>query len=57
MNIIRRWILGKLTVNELVEYFHSIGIEIDMTFKRKQQPRYYAKNSKLYKIKHDKPKA
>lgn len=51
MKFIKRWILGKLTVDELVEYFYSMGIGLDLTFQKKQQSRYYAKNSRIYKIK------
>ena len=49
MKRLRKWLMGKLTVNDLVEYFHSIGLGFDLTFKKKQQPVYYAKNSRLYK--------
>ena len=51
MNKIKKWVLGTLTINDLVEYFHSMGIGIDIKFNKKQQPRYYAKNSRLYKTK------
>ena len=51
MNRIKKYILGTLTVSDLVKYFHSIGVGFNFTFEKKQQPRYYAKNSRLYKIK------
>ena len=50
MNIIRKWVLGKMTVDELVTYFAEIGISLDITFGRKKKLRYYAKNSRLYRI-------
>ena len=50
MNKIKKWVKGTLTVNDLVEYFYSIKIGIDMSFKKKQQPKYYAKNSRIYKV-------
>lgn len=49
MKIWKNWLMGKLTVSDLVEYFHSIGIGFDLTFKKKQHPRYYVKNNRLYK--------
>ncbi len=51
MKWLRRYILLKLTIDELVEYFNSIGVNLDFTFGRKQKPKYYAKNSRLYKRK------
>jgi len=51
MKTLRRWLMEKLTVNDLVEYFHSIGLGIDIKFNKKELPRYYAKNSRMYKIK------
>lgn len=51
MKIWKRWIFGKLTVDDLVEYFHSIGISLDLSFGKKQYSKYYARNSRLYKIK------
>ena len=51
MNRIKRWVMGTLTVDDLVIYFHEIGIGLDFTFQKKRQIKYYAKNSKLYKVK------
>lgn len=45
----KNWLMGKLTVNDLVEYFYSIGIELDLTFQKKRAPIYCARNSRLYK--------
>lgn len=50
MNILRKWVLGKMTVDELVTYFAEIDISLDFTFEKKRQPRYYAHNGKLYRI-------
>lgn len=50
MKCLRRYLMRKLTIDDLVEYFHSIGVGFDLTFKKKQQPKYYAKNSRIYKI-------
>ena len=50
MNRIKRWVLGTLTVDELVEYFHEMGITLDFGLKKKRHPRYYAKNSRLYRV-------
>lgn len=49
MNI-RKWVLGKMTVNGLVTYFAEIGISSDLTFEKKKRSWYYAKNSRLYRI-------
>ena len=49
MNRIKKYILGTLTVNDLVKYFHSMGVGFYFTFEKKQQPKYYAKNSRMYK--------
>jgi len=49
MNIIKKHILKTLTIKELVEYFHSKGIRFSLTLEKKQQPKYYAKDSRLYK--------
>jgi len=49
MNIFRKWILDKMTVDELVEYFAGIGIGLDISFGQKPKPRWYAKNSRLYR--------
>ena len=51
MNIVKRWILGTLTTDDMLQYFYEIGIGIDLTFERKRKPRYYAKNSRLYRVK------
>ena len=50
MNIFRKWVLNKMTVNELVEYFAEIGIGIDLTFQKKPRVIRYAKNSRIYKV-------
>ena len=50
MNRIKRWVLGTLTVDELVEYFAEIGIILDFGFEKKRQPVRYAKNSRLYRV-------
>ena len=49
MNIIKKWFLKRLSINDLCWYFHDRGIEIDMVFAEKQLPVYSAKNSKMYK--------
>jgi len=49
MNIIKKHILKTLTIKELVKYFHSKGIRFSLTLEGKQQPKYYAKDSRLYK--------
>ena len=49
MNIIKKYLMRKLTVNDLVEYFYSMGMGIDIKLNKKELPRYYAKNSRLYK--------
>ena len=49
MNCLKRWILGKLTVNELFEYFHSMGVEIDFSFEKKREAVYYAHKGMLFK--------
>ena len=49
MKRLRKWLMGKLTVNDLVEYFHSIGLGFDLKFNKKQQSVYWAHNSRLYK--------
>jgi len=51
MKTLRRWLMGKLTIDDLVEYFHSIGVSFDLKFEKKQSPVYFAKDSRLYKIK------
>ena len=47
----KNWLMGKLTVNDLCEYFHSIGIRLDLTFQKKRPPVYFAKDSRLFKTK------
>jgi len=49
MNIIRKWILDKMTVDELVEYFAEIGIILDFSFGQRPESRWYAKNSRIYR--------
>ena len=51
MNWLKRKILGTLTVNELYIYFAEMGITLDFKFERKNKLRYYAKNSRLWRIK------
>ena len=51
MKCLRRYLMGKLTVDDLVEYFHSMGVGFNFTFEKKQLPVYFAKDSRLYKIK------
>ena len=54
---LRRWLIGKLTVVDLVEYFNSMDIMIYLRYMKKdtdkeikkQHPVYYAKNSRMYK--------
>ncbi len=50
MREIKKWFIGKITTDEMIEYFHDKGMSIHMTFNKKQLPLYYAKNSRLYKL-------
>ncbi len=51
MNRIKQYFFGKLTVNDLVEYFGSMGIKLDISLVGKRRPTYYAKNSRIYRNK------
>ncbi len=51
MKMIRKWLIGKLTVNDLVEYFHSMGIGFNFTLEKNIIPEYYIKNSRIYRLK------
>lgn len=49
MNIIRKWFLKRLTIDDLCQYFHEKGITFDFKLDKKQPPLYYAHKGKLYK--------
>jgi len=49
MNRLKKYILSTLTINDLVEYFYNKGIGFDFKFEKKQQPLYYAHDSRLYR--------
>ncbi len=51
MNRIKQYFFGKLTVNDLVEYFDSMGVQLGMSFEKKKLPTHYAKNSRIYRNK------
>ena len=48
MRVLKNWFLSKLTIDDIVTYFHKLGITIDLKLEKKQSY-YYAENSRLYK--------
>ncbi len=49
MKWIKKWLLKRLTITDLCQYFHEKGITFDFKLEKKHPPIYYAKNSRLYK--------
>lgn len=50
MKWLKKRVLGSLTINDLVVYFHSMGVGFNFTFEKKRIPEYYIKNSRIYRL-------
>ena len=50
MNRLKRWVMGTLTVDDLVIYFHEIGISFDFKLNKKKLPEYYMNDSRIYRL-------
>ena len=47
--MLKKWLLKRLTIDDLCQYFHEKGITFDFNLEKKQSPVYWAKNSIIYK--------